>query len=147
MWQILICHWLLLSLKSQAVRGITSSQNTVKSLTHWGQVTHICTSKLTSAGILSIGPLGTKFNEILIEIQTFSFQENAFENVVCEILAILFLPQCVKHKQSCLEGFAVCWCIHVPLDGVISGYHVVKLTHWGLEIPYSGMHLHQHGFK
>ena len=63
-------------------------------LTHWGQVTHICVSKLTfigsdkglsperrqaiiwtNAGILSIGPLGTNFSEFLIEIQTFSLKK------------------------------------------------------------------------
>ena len=63
-------------------------------LTHWGWVTHICIGKLTiiasdnglspgqcqaiiwtNAGILLIGPLGTKFNEILIEIHTFSFKK------------------------------------------------------------------------
>ena len=63
-------------------------------LTHWGRVTHICVSKLTSissdngyspgrrqainwtnARILLIGPLGTNFNEILIEIHTFSFKK------------------------------------------------------------------------
>ena len=63
-------------------------------LTHWGRVTHICVSKLTtigsnnglspgrrqaiiwiSAGILLIGPLGTNFSEILIGIHTFSFKE------------------------------------------------------------------------
>ena len=56
-------------------------------LTHWGRVTHICISKLTiigsdnglspdqrqaiiwtSAGTLLIGPLGTNFSEILVEI-------------------------------------------------------------------------------
>ena len=55
-------------------------------LTHWGRVTHICVSNLaiigsdnglspgrrqaiiwTNAGILSIGPLGTNFSEILIQ--------------------------------------------------------------------------------
>ena len=60
-------------------------------LTHWGRVTHICISKLTiigsnnglspewrqaiiwnNAGVLLIGPLGTNFSEILIEIKTFS---------------------------------------------------------------------------
>ena len=64
------------------------------SLTHWGRVTHICVSRLTiiasdnglspgrrqaiiwtSAGILSIGPLGTNFSEILIAIITFSFKK------------------------------------------------------------------------
>ena len=63
-------------------------------LTHWGRVTQICVSKLaivgsdnglspswlqaiiwTNAGILSIGPLGMKFNEILIEIDTLSFKK------------------------------------------------------------------------
>ena len=63
-------------------------------LTHWGRVTHICVSKLTfigsdnglspdrcqaiiwtNAGLLLIGPLGTNFSEILIEILTFSFQK------------------------------------------------------------------------
>ena len=63
-------------------------------LTHWGRETHICVSKLTiiasdnglspgrlqdviwtNAGILLIGPLGTNFNEILIEIHTFSFKK------------------------------------------------------------------------
>ena len=62
-------------------------------LTHWGRVTHIYVSKLiiigsynslspdrrqaiiwTSAGILLIGPFGTNFSEILIEILTFSFK-------------------------------------------------------------------------
>ena len=33
----------------------------------------------TNAGILSIGPLGTNFNEILIGIQTFSFKKMHFK--------------------------------------------------------------------
>ena len=61
-------------------------------LTHWGRVIHICVSKLTilgsdngllspgrrqaiiwtNDGILLIKPLGTNFNEMLIEILTFS---------------------------------------------------------------------------
>ena len=63
-------------------------------LTHWGRVTHICISKLTiigsdnglspdrrqaiiwtNAGLLLIGPLGTNFSEILMEILTFSFKK------------------------------------------------------------------------
>ena len=63
-------------------------------LTHWGRLTHICIGKLniiasdnglspgrrqaitwTNAGILLIGPLGTNFSEILIEISTFSFKK------------------------------------------------------------------------
>ena len=63
-------------------------------LTHWGRVTHICVGYLTTigsdnglspgrrqaitwtnVGILLIGPLGTNFNEMLIEIHTFSFKK------------------------------------------------------------------------
>ena len=86
-------------------------------LTHWGRVTHICVGNLTiigsdnglspgrrqaiiwtSAGILLIGPLGTNFIEILIKVLTFSFKENVFESVVCEMASILSWPQCVKSK-------------------------------------------------
>ena len=67
---------------------------TVFILTHWGRVTHICISKLTiigpdnglspgrrqtiiwtNDGILLIGPLGTNFSKILIEIYIFSFKK------------------------------------------------------------------------
>ena len=63
-------------------------------LTHWGWVTHICVCKLTNIGsynglspdrrqaiiwtnawLLLIGPLGTNFSEILIEILIFSFKK------------------------------------------------------------------------
>ena len=62
--------------------------------THWGWATHICVNEITiivsdngllpgrcqaiiciNAGILLIGPLRTNFNEILIKIHTFSFDE------------------------------------------------------------------------
>ena len=67
-------------------------------LTHWGWVTHTCVNKLTindsdnclspdrrqaiiwtNAGILLIGPLGTNFSEILIEILTFLFKKMHLE--------------------------------------------------------------------
>ena len=63
-------------------------------LTHWGRVTHIYVSELpiigsdnglspgrrqaiiwTNAGILLVGPLGTNFSEISIEILTFLFKK------------------------------------------------------------------------
>ena len=63
-------------------------------LTHWGRVTHICVGKLTiigsdnglspdrrqaiiwtNGGTLLIGPLGTNFSEILIEIKTFALKK------------------------------------------------------------------------
>ena len=63
-------------------------------LNHWGWMTHICVNKLTipgsdnglspgrhqafiwtNIGIMWIGPLGTNFSEILIEIHEFSFKK------------------------------------------------------------------------
>ena len=63
-------------------------------LTHWGRVRHICVGNLTiigsdnglspgrrqaiiwtNSGILSIGPLGTNFGDILAEIIPFSFKK------------------------------------------------------------------------
>ena len=42
----------------------------------------------TNAGILLIWPLGTKFNKILIGIQTFSFKKMHLKKVVCEMASI-----------------------------------------------------------
>ena len=66
----------------------------VKHLTHWGRLTHICVGRPTIIGsdnglspgrrqaiiwtndeMLLIGPLGTKFSELWISIQTFSFKK------------------------------------------------------------------------
>ena len=90
-------------------------------LNHWGRVTHICVSKLTiigsdnglsldrrqaiiwtNAGLLLIGPLGTNFSEILIEILTFSFKKMRLKMLsVSETVAILSQPQCVKVLMWC----------------------------------------------
>ena len=43
----------------------------------------------TDAGLLSIGPLGTKFSENLIKIQFLYVYKNASENIVCEMATIL----------------------------------------------------------
>ena len=70
-------------------------QVTSRYWTHWGQMTHICVSKLsiigsdnglssgrpqailwTNAGILLIGSLGTNFSEIFSEILTFSLKKS-----------------------------------------------------------------------
>ena len=84
------------------------------SLTHWGRVTHICVGNTTiigsdnglspgrrqtiiwtNAGILLIGPLGTNFSEIFIEIHTFSFKKCIRK---CRLRNGVHLsrPQCVK---------------------------------------------------
>ena len=87
---------------------------------HWGRVTHICISKLTiigsdnglspgrcqaiiltNAGILLIGALGTNIREIVIKTCTFSYEENAFENVVWKKAAILSRPRCLNPSNAC----------------------------------------------
>ena len=76
---------------SSAQRPLFSVGTSVPS---WGRMTHICVGKLiiivsdnglspgrrqaiiwTNAGIWLMGPLGTNFSEILIEIHTFSFKK------------------------------------------------------------------------
>ena len=82
-------------------------------LTHWGRVTHICITKLTTigsdnglspgrrqaiiwtnAGILLIQTLGPNFSEILREIYTFSFKK-----MHLKMSAILSRPQCVNNQN------------------------------------------------
>ena len=89
-------------------------------LTHWGRVTHISVIKLTiigsvnglsperrqaiiwtNGGILSIGPLGTNFNEILIKIHTFSFNKMPLKTSSAKRrAAILSRPQCVNSQKA-----------------------------------------------
>ena len=49
-----------------------------------------------NAGILLSRPLGTNVGEILIEISAFFIQRNAFEDVVCEMAAILYRKRWVN---------------------------------------------------
>ena len=75
----------------------------------------------TNAGILFIGPLQTNFSEILIKIQNFSFTENALENVVRKMAAILSRPPCVKEDlpsddiSMAFIGSSVSWYIQHPM--------------------------------
>ena len=104
-------------------------------LAHWGRVTHICVSKLTITGsdnglspgrrqaiiwtndkILFIVPLRTNFNEILIEVITFSFKKmrlkvlSAKRRPFCLGLNVLRLPVWNFHKNNLLYFFHVCLC-------------------------------------
>ena len=81
-------------------------------LTHWGRVRHICVSKITIIGSDNgLSPPShylnqcwdivnlTLKNKLQWNIHWHSYisiQENAFENVVCEMSAILSRPQCVN---------------------------------------------------
>ena len=107
----------------------------VRELTHWGRVTHICISDLTSigsdnglspgrrqaiirtnAGILLIRPLGTSFSEFLVEILIFSFKKmrlkvsSAKRRPFCLGLDELIIQctQCTQQAQ--IECAFVCKC-------------------------------------
>ena len=102
---------------------LTLSQSAI---THWGQVTYICISSVTiirsdndlspgrrqaiiwtNAGILLIGPLGTKFSEILIGIYAFSFKK-------------------MHLKMSSRKWRPFCLCLNVIITQFTDAY----MLHW-----------------
>ena len=126
-------------------------------LTRWGRVTHICVSKLTiigsdnglspdrrqaiiwtNAGLLLIGPLGTNFSEILINILTFSFKKmrlkvsSAKRRPFCvglNVLKVIYFPgKVLENKSFYLECFNYVdqesGCMKF-LDGQVQVYKVV----------------------
>ena len=101
-------------------------------LNHWGRVTHICVSNLSNIGsdnglspgrrqaiiwtnvrILSSGPLGTNFSEILTEIHRFSFKkmnlkrclENGGHFVSASMCQLELLMTCVFWSIASQEAF------------------------------------------
>ena len=87
-------------------------------ITHWGWVKHICVGNLTiigpdnglspgqrqaiiwtNAGILLIGTPRNKLQWNFNRYSNIFIQENAFENIVCEMVSILSRPQCDNTKQ------------------------------------------------
>ena len=88
----------------------------------------------TNAGILIIRTSGTNINEILNEIHAF-FQENAVENVVCEMAVILTQPRCANWWPRCKvaaeqpihkEGSIKTW---NTTHGPISRYVKLRVAH------------------
>ena len=102
--------------------------------THWGRVTHICVGNLTiigsdnglspdrcqaiiltNAGISLIGPIETNFQRNCNRNSYIFIPENAFENVVWKMAAILARPKCVKTQSrqlailSCRIKRIQCW--------------------------------------
>ena len=115
-------------------------------LTHWGRATHICVSKLTitgsdnglspgrrqainwtNDGILLIRTLGTNFSEILSEIHAFSFQENALENVVCEMASIQFCLGLNVLKYQIVTWEMHCWARYMCVSGCEHTSHIYIL--------------------
>ena len=79
----------------------------------------------TSAGILLIGPLGTDFSEIINQNSNIFTQENAFENVVWKMAAILSRSQCVNSLRN-FEKMVSDLVVRIgPADGLVPLF-------WGL---------------
>ena len=135
-------------------------------------MTHICVSEIiiidsvnglspdrrqaiiwTNAGILLIGPLGTNFNEILIEMNTFSFKKMHFKmssakwrlfrlglNVLIELLGQLHhLYQMRRILESCPEGWWSCWA-NAPcnLGSMCLFSHNFSCNHWIIIVSLCG---------
>ena len=111
-------------------------------LTHWGRVTHICVGKLTiigsdnglsperrqaiiwtSAGILLIGPLGTNFSEILIEIQTFSLKKIRLKMLSAKSSSFRLGLNVLTDVQ--VPHYPLKWMSQIPMP-------ISVLTHWPL---------------
>ena len=117
---------------------------TVGTLSHWGRVKHICVNYLiiiigsdnglshgwcqaiiwTNAGILLIGPLGTNFSGILIEIHTFSYKKmhlkisSGKRRPFCLGLSVLNIKVTMKfyrcHNSRAVTVCAKLHCDHMP---------------------------------
>ena len=98
-----------------------------QTLTHWGRVTHICVSNLTTTGsdnglspgrrqaiirtntgMLLIRPLGTNFREILIGVQTFSFTK-----MELNMSSAKWRPFCLG--LNVLSSLSAWWSVIIPL--------------------------------
>ena len=111
-------------------------------LTHWGRVTHICVGNLTiigsdnglspgrrlaitwtNVGILLIGPLGTNFSEMLIEIHTFSFKKIHLKmssgkwQPFC--LGLNVLMSCDFTTLLLQTNYSECWPKHMFVDEML----------------------------
>ena len=147
-------------MRCQSILASKGCWQSLARLNHWGWVTHICVGKLiiiasdiglllwprqaiiwTNVGILSIGPLGKNFSEILIRIQRFFIQENSFENAVWKMAAILSQPQCVNPhgRQKVVQGIAMVGGSQKKIDGGV-------LLQFSIDRSVGQKHTHGHGW-
>ena len=124
--------------------------------THWGQMTHTCVVKLTiigsdnglspgrrqaiiytHAGILSIGPMGTNFSQILIEICIFSFKKMHLKMSSGKwrpLWLALNVLRTAKYRIMCRRHF-----LHhllQPMPCILISVNFVQLTtfeHWFIQ--------------
>ena len=104
-------------------------------LTHWGRVTHIYVGNLTiigsdnglspdrrqaiicpNVGILLIGPLGTNFSEMLIEIHTFSLKKIRLKMSSAKCCSFRFGLNVLKSTRKQIQS-SVLLTIRFPSQG------------------------------
>ena len=127
-------------LKTKQLACVCLNRLGLSCLSHWGRETHICVGKLTiiasdnglsprrrraifwtNAERLLIGALGTNFNEILIEIHTFSFKK------------IHLKMSSAKWRPFCLGPNVLSQLYSVKYERVQHiSQMVVNLIQWGL---------------
>ena len=115
------------------------SNRYISLLTHWGRVTHIGVGKLTTigsnnglspdrrqaiistnGGIWLIGPLGTNFREIVIEILTFSFKK-IWKCRLRNGSYFVSVSMCYRmHLEMFLQN--VCHCVQVSMCTMITSH-------------------------
>ena len=123
------------SLTNRKLKPILDCITCYRCLTHWGRVTHICVSKLTTigsdnglspdrrqaiiwtnAGILLIGPLGTNPSQIGMGIQTFSFKK-----MDLKVSSAKWRPFCLGLNVLTLEAWTKYGGIHhIPFSDEIN---------------------------
>ena len=106
-------------------------------LTHWGRVTHICVGKLTIIGSdnylhcwnIVNWTLRNKLQWNFNQNSNIFIQENAFENVICEMTSILSRSQCVNRKRENQYGLVL-----ITLSNFLKTYTLPYswASHWKL---------------
>ena len=120
-------------------------------LTHWGRVTHICVGKLTiigsdngllperrpaiistNAGILLVGPLGTNFSEILIEIQAFSLKKIRLKMSSAKCCSFHLGLNVLKTKAHVTYLVSACRCWWLGDATMVILWEYSSLSTWAL---------------
>ena len=115
----------------------------LKVLTHWGRVMHICVGNLTiissdnglspgrhqaiiwtDAGILLIWPLATNFSEILIKIRTVSFKKMRLK-----VLPVKWRPICIGLNVLTPSNWCKCNMIQTRTCSIWL-YWLIYLMQW-----------------
>ena len=136
----------------------------LNALTHWGRVTHICVGNLTiigsddglspgrrqaitwtNVGILLIGPLGTNFSEMLIEIHTFSFKKIHLKMSIGKwrpfCLGLNVLIECIIDCPSLYN-----WPINIQCPPCLSQCMLYEIGFGLIRMKYGGCIIKNHYF-